>query len=123
MPFPQARARNIGDCMAGLKRCLGVDLGSTKTTVTLWWAGGDDDKPRKAARISWQTSRVGPEPTIEHIVEAGERLLGEHGGDKDSLQAIGVSAGGPLHPERGGAHAFLGAAIAHIWRRSINIEK
>jgi glucokinase len=81
---------------------LGVDLGATKTSVSLW-----SEMPRGPAarveRATWETGRGGPEPTVSRIAEEGERMLARSGAGKGSgrLAGIGISGGGPLDPEKG----------------------
>ena len=90
---------------------LGVDLGGTKTGVSLWEecagapeprappAGGPSPGPRLLGRSRFSTPRDGPEAAIERIVSEARRLLEASGAGR--LEAIGVSGGGPLDPERG----------------------
>jgi len=70
---------------------LGVDLGGTKTAVSVWAPEG-----RRLATRRFPTIPGGPDPNLARISELGRELLG---GARPS--AIGVSGGGPLDPERG----------------------
>jgi glucokinase len=79
---------------------LGVDLGSTKTAVSLWRARGQGDAVERIGSVRWETLPEGPDANIERIVEAGRSLIEERAGG-ESPRAIGVSGGGPLDPERG----------------------
>ncbi|MGQ9590219.1 MAG: ROK family protein [Planctomycetota bacterium] len=89
---------------------LGVDLGGTKTGLSLWEEsgapgtlarGGEGPRPgpRLLGRARWGTPREGPDAAIERIVSEARRLLGTSAAGR--LEAIGVSGGGPLDPERG----------------------
>ena len=70
---------------------LGVDLGGTKTAVSLWTAGGEKLESRR-----FQTLSGGPRPNIERIAQLGrELLLGRQ------PVSVGVSGGGVLDAERG----------------------
>jgi glucokinase len=81
---------------------LGVDLGGTKTAVSLWSQLACGDLTR-IERASWATEEGGPLPTIERIVDEGARMVAslEAGGGAVRLAGIGISGGGPLDPERG----------------------
>ena len=80
---------------------IGVDLGSTSVNVALWRVGGEENDAEKVGETRWQTDRAGPEPNIRKMVDSGRRLLEVHAEPEESLRAIGISAGGPLDPERG----------------------
>ena len=76
------------------KILLGVDVGGTKTAVVVSIA-----PPVTLGRVEFATEPArGPQYALDRIVEAGRRLLAEHGGE---LAAIGVSCGSPLDRVRG----------------------
>jgi glucokinase len=72
-------------------RVLGVDLGGTKTAVSVWTPDGTRLASRRFSTIPGP-----PEPNLERIEALGRELLG---GARPA--SIGVSGGGPLDPERG----------------------
>jgi len=79
------------------KRYLAVDLGGTKISVSLW-----EDGPAGPARTGssrWATLPDGPGPNIDRIVAEANGLFGADG--RGRPDAIGISGGGPLDPERG----------------------
>lgn len=87
---------------------LGVDLGGTKTGLSLWEdaavpapgaPAGGVASARLLGRARWGTPRESPEVAIERIVSEARGLLRASGAER--LAAIGVSGGGPLDPERG----------------------
>ena len=79
-------------------RYLGVDLGGTKTAVSLWAEGPSG--PVRLGGSRWPTSRDGPGPNLDRIVDEARRLALEGGGSAP-VAAIGISGGGPLDPEAG----------------------
>jgi glucokinase len=70
---------------------LGIDLGSTKTAVSLWTPEG-----RRLATRRFETPSGPPEESLERMAALGRDLL-----SGSPLLSVGVSAGGPLDPERG----------------------
>ncbi len=71
---------------------LGIDIGSTKISVSLWSPQGDmPEPPRRFA-----TREGGFEANFGEILRLGRELLAQR-----ELRAVGVSAGGPVDPERG----------------------
>ncbi|MBI4602324.1 MAG: ROK family protein [Planctomycetes bacterium] len=81
---------------------LGVDLGGTKVSVSLW-SESPGGAPARAGVERWETLPGGPGPNVERIAAAAGRLLGAAGtgGKAPQPAAIGISGGGPLDPERG----------------------
>ena len=81
---------------------LGVDLGGTKTAVSLWTEPPGRDMFR-VERTSWATGENGPLPTIERITVEGAKMIATHESDGEAvrLAGIGISGGGPLDPEKG----------------------
>ncbi len=74
---------------------LAVDLGGTKTAVSLW-RGCRGTRPRRVSKERWPTLKTGPEPNLELIVVAARRLVAAEGLRFDDVDAVGVSAGGPV---------------------------
>jgi len=74
-----------------VSKVLGVDLGGTKTAVSVWTLSG-----RRLESRRFPTPPGPPEITLGKIAALGRDLLG---GEKPV--AVGVSGGGPLDPERG----------------------
>src|SRR5688572_5076618 len=77
------------------KRYLAVDLGGTKISVSLWEDGAEG--PLRRGKARWATLPEGSEANIDRVVAEAGALLGAGG----RLDAIGISGGGPLDPERG----------------------
>lgn len=79
--------------MAG-KVYLGLDIGGTKCAVLTGTANGE-----VIDKISFATKEPeGPEQAIRNLIEASNKLVSER---NLSLDAIGISCGSPLDPERG----------------------
>jgi glucokinase len=76
-----------------LKHVIGLDIGGTKTAVSLW-----ENEDTLIKKIQFPTEG-GPEKTIEKIVSAVEELRTEVAGKE--ISAAGISCGGPLDSERG----------------------
>lgn len=72
-------------------KVLGIDLGGTKISVSLWTSDG-----RRLESRGFPTIQGPPEPNLAKIVSTARELLG---GERP--RAIGLSGGGPLDPERG----------------------
>lgn len=70
---------------------LGVDLGSTKVALGLWKAPAE-----RIDGTRFATPRDGPRALIAEIIRRGRELAGG-----EPIDAVGVSAGGPVDPERG----------------------
>ena len=79
---------------------LGVDLGSTKTAVSVWNAPEGDEAPSRIGTRRWPTPQEGPEVAIERMIEQGKALLGEVGVGRE-LAGVGISGGGPVDPAAG----------------------
>jgi glucokinase len=75
----------------GTGKVLAVDLGGTKTAVSVWTVEG-----RRLESRRFPTPAGPPETTLDRISALGRDLLQ---GAKPI--AVGVSGGGPLDPERG----------------------
>lgn len=74
---------------------IGIDIGGTKTAVVL-----GDSTPSIIDRISFPTQpSLGPGHTIEKIENSVSKLMKSTG--KDSINAIGISCGGPLDAGKG----------------------
>lgn len=84
--------------MSGMRSYLGVDLGGTKTAVTLWRCI-DGDVPQLIAKRLWSTLPSGPHENLTRIVSEGRSLLSAT--DPEELAGIGVSGGGPVDLETG----------------------
>jgi glucokinase len=72
-------------------KVLGVDLGSSKIAVSLWSPEG--------RRLDWRrfdTLAGGPAPNLAEIVRRSQELT-----KGAAVAAVGISAGGPIDPERG----------------------
>lgn len=75
----------------------GVDIGGTKTAVTLCL-----HPPEILARWEFATAPAdGPAPAITRIIESLHRMLQSKGLTATALRAIGISCGGPLDPIKG----------------------
>lgn len=98
------------------KLYLGVDLGNTKTAISLWSATRQPDGFERLTRSEWATPAGGPEPTLERIAfEADILLRGVPVGDGASrLAAVGISGGGPVDPDAG---VLLGMPKQTGWER------
>ena len=81
---------------------LAVDLGATKTAVSVWQvdAGTDPAAPQRVARKRWETLSHGPVPNLELIVRESRTLVAGLD-DPASVDAIGISAGGPVDSRTG----------------------
>ena len=77
------------------KRYLAVDLGGTKISVSLWEDGPEG--PVRTGKARWATLPEGSGANIDRVVAEAGALLGAGG----RLDAIGISGGGPLDPQRG----------------------
>jgi glucokinase len=76
-----------------LKHVIGLDIGGTKTAVSLW-----ENEETLIKKIQFPTEG-GPEKTIKKIVSAVEELRAEVAGKE--ISAAGISCGGPLDSEKG----------------------
>ena len=74
---------------------IGVDIGGTKTAVSLWTLGGN-----LVCKRSFTTAPTSP-AVIDGIVEAIGALRGEGGVGVAEVSGIGISCGGPLDSSRG----------------------
>lgn len=76
---------------------LGIDIGGTKIEVCVAREDGEF--------LSWRRmptkAQRGPEPILKEIILTARQLLEEVNLKKDDLTGIGVSAPGPLNPEKG----------------------
>ena len=79
------------------KRYLAVDLGGTKISVSLWEEGSSG--PVRTGSSRWATLPEGPAANIDRVVAEAGALLGSDPSVR--IDAIGISGGGPLDPERG----------------------
>jgi glucokinase len=74
---------------------IGLDIGGTKTSVTLWTLGGD-----LVSKLRFETegssSRV-----LDRIADSISRLRAESGLAPAAFAGIGISCGGPLDSTRG----------------------
>ena len=75
---------------------VGVDLGGTKTAVSLWSLS--DREPARIGRVEWQTERGEPEVTIDRMAREAEALLTANGAEP---RAVGISAGGLVDIDTG----------------------
>ena len=73
------------------ERILAVDLGGTKTAVSIWMPEGWCLEKRR-----FETIQGPPGPNLERIAALGHELL-----EGRRPAAVGVSGGGPLDPVRG----------------------
>ena len=81
---------------------LGIDLGGTKTAVSLWHLASRAEPPVRLDRKQWATLGGGPAPNIDRMVQEARRLLDQHRSRSGSkLVRIGVSGGGPVDPDEG----------------------
>lgn len=81
---------------------LGIDLGSTKTAVSIWRRDSPAATPRRVDRKEWPTPTEGPRPALERIAYEGQCLAGEVlSRETGALVAIGISGGGPVDPKEG----------------------
>ncbi len=74
----------------------GVDIGGTKCAVTL--GNASEDNVDIIGKIMFPTPSS-PEATMNLIMESMDQLLAEQ--DRETLQAIGISCGGPLDSRAG----------------------
>jgi glucokinase len=87
---------------AGCKRffiplLLGIDIGATKVALAI-----GDEKGRVVARARRATEPTGrPERDVARIAEDAQRLLAKAGVTPSEIAGAGVSAPGPMDPERG----------------------
>lgn len=77
------------------KPLLGVDLGGTKVAIAVWSLGGD-----RLASARWETL-PSPRENFRRIEQEGKRLLRSVEPGGGTPQVVGVSAGGPVDPDRG----------------------
>lgn len=79
-----------------MKKCsIGIDIGGTKTTVTL---GGSTPAIHDKIRFLTQPS-MGPEHALWKIEDAVSTLIKRAG--KEAVRAVGISCGGPLDSSKG----------------------
>ena len=71
---------------------LGIDLGGTKTSVCI----GDGDGTIRASRRMPTRTSEGPESGLRRTAELARALLHESGLSPDRVDAVGVSAPGPV---------------------------
>lgn len=76
---------------------LGIDIGGTKIEICV---ASEDGEFLAWQRIPTKAQR-GPEPILKEIILTATQLLEEANLKKDDLAGIGVSAPGPLNPEKG----------------------
>lgn len=81
----------------GREFLLGIDIGGTKTQIALGRADGE--LLREAHLEAWTSGDF--ERDLETIAACAHRLLDEAGATADEIDAIGVSAPGPLDPVAG----------------------
>lgn len=75
----------------------GVDIGGTKTAVTL-----SCDLPHVLVRVEFPTlPELGPIQAVDRIVSCISELLRSGGFNRTDLLSIGISCGGPLDRHRG----------------------
>lgn len=79
---------------------LGIDLGGTKMSVSLWEETGLEAPRRLGESIRWGTFPGGPARNLDQMVDASRDLLAREGRGRRA-GAIGISGGGPLDPVRG----------------------
>ena len=73
---------------------LGIDIGGTKCAVLLGTADG-----KIIDKTSFPTEEhLGPDPAIAKLLSSAEKIISRHG---IKPQAIGISCGSPLDPDRG----------------------
>jgi glucokinase len=80
------------DCPKG---CIGVDIGGTKTGVSLW--AGEEKLVQKVQFPTLGT----PEAVIARINAAIDRIRETNPAVSAELSALGISCGGPLDPTEG----------------------
>ena len=81
----------------GKKIWVGIDVGGTKTAVVL-----SSQLPEVLARAEFATRPAkGPQNTLNLIRKAIPDLIAQIGMDRDAIERIGVSCGGPLDRVRG----------------------
>ena len=81
--------------MAAEAYAIGVDIGGTKTAVTLWTLQG-----KLLAKRRFATEGESAE-VIEKICDTIDATLSESGVELSAVAGIGVSCGGPLDSSRG----------------------
>lgn len=74
-------------------RFIGLDIGGTKTALSLWETGEAGETLIKKIRFP---TEKGPDKTFEKIFAALETLL-----ETDESCAVGISCGGPLDSKKG----------------------
>lgn len=74
---------------------LGVDIGGTKTAVSLW-----SENEQLLGKKRWKTP-LDLESALERVVAESRTLLARIDCFQSVLAATGVSGGGPVDPERG----------------------
>lgn len=91
---------------------LGIDLGGTKISVSLWRSPEARGPAERLGVERWATLPGGPERNLDAMITVGRRLLlgpgpGAKGaeearsGGAPVLEGIGISGGGPLDPVGG----------------------
>ncbi len=98
-----------------MPRVLGIDIGGTKVALAI---GGEDG--RIEARFRRPLEPTGDAARdLARLAEDAQRLLSGLGADASAVDAIGVSAPGPLDPERG---LVLGPPNLPGWERAAVVE-
>jgi len=83
------------ELMNTLSYAIGVDIGGTKTAVSLWTFDGSLKKKDKFA------TEGSAETVIARITTTIERLIGDAEIGRNQVLAIGISCGGPLDSDQG----------------------
>jgi glucokinase len=83
-----------------MRNILGIDIGGTKCSVVLGKAQNEELSIISKMRFSTGAGR-GPEYTLERIFNGISQVLEKCGMSVSSLDAVGISCGGPLDSKRG----------------------
>ena len=92
---------------------LGIDIGGTKTAVSLSKAG--DSSVEIVAKAAFDSIQE-PAPALEKIAETAERLALENSAKLSDFSAIGVSCGGIIDSARG---VVIATPVLPLWQ---NVE-
>jgi glucokinase len=79
---------------------LGLDIGGTKTAVSLWRHPGAAGGQSLIKKAGFPTEG-GPEKVLEKVSALIDEMTGEAAIDRSSVSSLGISCGGPLDSRRG----------------------
>ena len=83
-------------------RVLGIDIGGTKSAVTL---AGLDGEILARRGLEMQRETQGPEATLQRLAGLAKEIMTEQNVRRDALRGVGVSVGGPLDTATGTVYA------------------